>query len=75
MNEALNGIPSIFTGNHPLYNARVAQKLADIKSLLTNSGNFNAGAAKTALEGLANDIRAVLIAHPNTPLDQLIHLF
>ncbi len=75
MNEALNGIPSFFSGNHPSYNARVAQKLADINDNLLSLGQWNPTAAKSALEKLANDIRAVLEAHPSTPLDQLIHLF
>lgn len=75
MKEALNGIPSIFTGNHPLYNARVAQKLADIKDNLVALGKWNSYDAKLAVEKLANDIRAVLVSHQNTPLDQLIHLF
>lgn len=75
MNEALNGIPSIFTTNHPLYNNRVLQRLIALENALTVSGHLNPNNAKIAVENLIDQIRAVIVAHPNTPLDDLVNLF
>ncbi|MFY7898916.1 MAG: hypothetical protein ACOVNY_01955, partial [Chitinophagaceae bacterium] len=75
MNEALNGIPSIFTTNHPLYNDKVLQRLNELEKSLTVSGHLNPNNAKIGLENLINKIKAVILANPNTPLDQLVNLF
>lgn len=72
MNEALNGIPSLSNTNHPAYNTRIFNKLEALKTSLQAAGNWNPNKARIELEKLANDIRTIIVANPNTPLNDLI---